>query len=121
MNLKPVAVQIVLQNGETLLVRTPRMRDLPTFFKAMPFFSQLAKGFEAIEAADSGIMGVPVNIDESVIVGVAPLFAVMTDITVEQFLDMGFADGFAVLTAFGELMPKNPEATPEKTSPESTS
>lgn len=104
MKIKPRAYEVHLSNGEVLLVHEPRMQDLGVFLRAMP--SLIAVG-KAMATQQDNVAGVPVDLPDSVVEGIHPLFAIMCDMTVEDFKALPVWDGIGVLNALGEFVPND--------------
>lgn len=108
MNLpKRRAIEVILSNGEKLLVHDPSVNDLPAFMNALPGLQALSKAAQVNEAASNGVLGLPGPSLAGTIEQIAPLFAIMTEITVEDFKQLPVFDGLAIIRALDALMPKN--------------
>ncbi len=102
LKIKPRAVEVTLSNGEVLIVHEPRMQDLGVFLRAMP--SLIAVG-RAMNAQNDASVGIPTEIPEAIIEGIHPLFAIMCDISVDDFKALPVWDGIGVLNALGQFVP----------------
>ncbi len=109
MKVKLRAVKVTFSNGEDHMVHEPRIQDISIFFRSLPALTELGKASEALEAIENGVRGIPVTISDDIIDGIAPLFAIMADISIEEFKELPLWDGMAILEAFGEFAPKNVE------------
>lgn len=117
MKIKPKAIEVTFSNGEKYFVHEPTMQHLGVFLASLPGLTALGKAMEAIQAADQGVMGVPVLPPDSVLQSIFPLFGVMIDLTPEEFRELPMWDGLAVLQAFGEFVPKNMPGTTATSTP----
>lgn len=107
---------MVLSNGETWIVHEPRTRDLAIYFRAMPALDKLEGVFKDLFKGSEGITGLPINIPDDVIEGVAPLFSIMAGLTVDEFYDLPGQDGMLILMALWGFAPKNEVTTSAPTS-----
>ncbi len=105
MEIKRRAVEVQFSNGETLIVHEPAMRDLGKFLRALPSLNAIGRAFRAADEQAEGVMGVPLDIPDSAIEGIFPLFGVMCDMAAEDFRALPLWDGMGVLRAFGEFVP----------------
>jgi len=108
MNLpKRRAIEVILSNKERLLVHDPSVSDLAVFMQALPGLQSLSKAAEVNEKAAEGIMGLPQPMLDKVVDQIAPLFSIMTEITVDEFKQLPMFDGLAIIQALNSLIPKN--------------
>lgn len=105
MRVKLRAVEVTLSNGEVQIVHEPRMQDLGVFLRALPSLMAVQRAMQGLNTAESGVIGVPVEIPDAVIEGIHPLFAVMCEMTVEDFKALPVWDGIGVLNALGQFAP----------------
>ncbi len=109
------AIEVELSDGSTIMVHEPRMQDLNVYLQALPALVSLGKAMSAMQDGLDGIIGIPINIPDAVQEAIFPLFAVMSELSVEEFKALPVMDGLMVLQAFTAFMPKNPEAAPQTT------
>lgn len=112
MGIKRRAVEVKFSNDEKLIVHEPAMQDLGVFLRAIPALNALGRAFKTIDDSSQGIEGLPVEISDSVLERIFPLFGVMCEMTTDEFKKLPLWDGMGVLRAFGEFAP-NSEATKE--------
>ena len=110
-HVKNKAVEVLMCDGQVIMVHAPQMKDLPAFFQALPSLSAFSAAMNAVSQAQDGLMGLPVNIPPSVMEGIYPLLSVMADMTVEEFQELPLWDGMAILTAFNAFVPNPVPAT----------
>lgn len=114
MEIKLRVVEVTLRDGTVITVHEPRMQDLSLYLRSLPALSALGRALAKLDLSEAGIEGVPVDISDRVLEGIYPLFAVMSNITVEEYKNMPVMDGLGILTAFISFLPK---AKAETTSP----
>lgn len=122
------AYEVVLSNGETIIVHEPGTpEEFGVFLNALPALGALGEAMENAKKAQQGILGLPTDVPPTILDGIFPLFAVMTQwkdsgkpLTVEEFKQIPPLQGsWAVLTALGQFMPGNLKEA-SKESPTST-
>lgn len=107
---KVKGIEVILSDGQTILVHEPKAKDLSVFLKAIPALSALSKMFEAQQQAEEGVMGISPNIPDNIMDSLLPLLAAMSDITIEQFKELGAVDALAIMQGLSLFAPKNPPA-----------
>jgi hypothetical protein len=112
-NPKLKAIEVVLSDGQTVTVHEPRVQDVGKYFRAMPALIELSNAMSSTKDAIKGVKGLPVDISDETLELIWPLFAVMSDITVDDYKLLPLWDGMAILMAFGEFVPKNRLAAQE--------
>lgn len=113
LHVKPKAIEIELSDGQKVIVHAPKTGEMGTFLRAMPALQALARSFQSAQPQDGGVTGMPVNISDVELEPIFPLFAVMTNISVEEFKDLPLPDGMACLQGLTLFTPKNsPAAVP---------
>lgn len=105
MKVKLRAVEVHLSNGEVQIVHEPRMQDLGVFLRALPSLMVISRAMAAVNMTEEGVIGAPVDIPPAAVEGIHPLFAVMCDMTVEDFKNLPVWDGIGVLNALGQFVP----------------
>lgn len=124
MEIRRRAYEIVLSNGETLIVHEPDWDHFGTFLNALPSLAALGEAMDNAKKSMQGITGLPTEIPANILDGVFPLFACMTTwqgtdkpLTIEEFKSIPpLQGGWAVLAALGEFIPKNLKAAPATSS-----
>lgn len=114
------AVEVTCSDGSIITVHEPRIQDLAVWLRALPSLTMIGRAFQDAGRALS-IIGVPLDIPDSAVEGIYPLFAIMCSITVEEFKALSVYDGIAVIGAFGEFAPnEQPAAQTDSASTPST-
>ena len=104
-------IEVVLTDGQKILVHGPRTADLGTFLRSMPALKKISGAFQTMEQAEQGIQGIPFDLQDSDLEGFFPLLAVMSDISVAEFKSLPLMpDGMEILKAFSLFTPKNAPA-----------
>jgi hypothetical protein len=109
--IKRRAVEVILSDGQKVLVFEPKTSDMGTFLRALPALTSISKAFLASTEAQDGVVGMVPDIPDSVYEGLFPLIAVMTDISVEDFKELPLFDGMALMNGLSVFAPKAPAAT----------
>ncbi len=107
---------------EKLIVHEPKGREgFKLFLQAVPALSALGKIFSSMDEASDGVLAPPPTIPDFILDAIYPLLGVMTELTAEQFEELGVTAQLAVLRGLSLFSPKNPSAViPENTQTEST-
>jgi hypothetical protein len=112
--IKRRAVEVTLSDGQKVLVFEPKTSDMGTFLRALPALTSISQAFRAAAEAQDGVMGLTVDIPDSVYEGLFPLIAVMTDMSVDDFKELPLFDGMALMNGLAVFAP-NPQAVTPKT------
>jgi hypothetical protein len=107
---KAKAIEIVLSDGQKIIVHAPMTKDMGTFLRALPALTSFSRAFQAVRDAQDGLLGMPVDVSDETLQGIFPLLAVMTDITVEEFTDLPLSDGMAIMAGLALFAPNQPAA-----------
>lgn len=118
---KRKAINVTLSNGYVQVVHAPGFQDMPVYFRAMPALDKLGKFLEYFFVPDGVdengknkvkfvLPEVVPSFDPDDMQLLAPLGAVMCDISVDEFNDMETMDGLMLLLAINQLQPKNSSA-----------
>lgn len=125
MKIKRKAFEVTLSNGETVLVHEPRIADMGVFVRAIPALQAMTALFRsaapaeqiepgmivASDAPPPGIIGLPNSTPtDDQFEAIYPLFAIMTNITVDEFKDLPFWDGMAIINTLEKFVPNVPAA-----------
>lgn len=110
LHVKTKAIEVELSDGQKVIVHAPKTGEMGTFLRAMPALQALARSFQSATPTDGGVTGMPVNISDAELEPIFPLFAVMTNITVQEFKELPLPDGIACLQGLTLFTPKNSSA-----------
>jgi hypothetical protein len=108
---KPVkrkAVEVVLSDGQKVLVFEPKTADMGTFLRALPSLVSIQKAFRTVSEAQEGVTGLVIDIPNSVYEELFPLIAIMSNMDLEDFRNLPLFDGLAMMGALTVFMPRNP-------------
>jgi hypothetical protein len=106
--IKRRAVEIPLSDGQIALVFEPKTEYMGTFLRALPALQSISVAFKTSAQAAGGVVGMPVDIPDSVYEGLFPLIAIMSNMTVEDFKDLPLFDGMALMRGLTVFAPGNP-------------
>lgn len=99
-------IEIQFSNGEFGSVHAPRMQDLPTFVRALPAIMAVGNAFEMAQQN-----GNPPLLTDTDMDAIYQMLSIMSDdITGDDFKEFPMFDGFAILSAIEQFVPKNLKA-----------
>ncbi len=107
------AVEVILSDGQKVMVFEPKTSDMGIFLRALPALTSISQAFRTTSEAQDGVQGLIIDIPDSVYEGLFPLIAVMTDMSVEDFKELPLFDGMALMNGLSVFAP-NPQAAAKK-------
>ena len=124
MNLPKLKAIEVDFGDEKLIIHEPKGREgFKVFLQALPALSALGKVFTSMNESSEGVLAPPPTIPDYLLDAIYPLLGVMTELTTDQFEELGVTAQMAVLRGLSLFGSKTPNGgTPgTETSPALTS
>lgn len=112
--IKRKAIQITLSDGQVVTVKAPSMEQFADFMNSFAVLKKIVEAFASVEEMGNSVVGNlnAVRLDKQTLEEFYPLLAMLSDITVDEFKELPWQDGVAIMLGYIQLLSPDKLANP---------